>query len=106
MVGWRVLAVVIMSIAGSAAVGCGSFANTICGPVQPEGPRPYDGVRMDVDMIRNCSQEALTPSCGGELAVGAAAMAALCTVDLPLSAIADTLAIPFLLRQKDSQSSE
>jgi uncharacterized protein YceK len=61
---------------------------------------------MDVDMIRNCSQEALTPSCGGELAAGAAAMTALCAIDLPFSAIADTVAIPFLLLQRDSQRSE
>jgi uncharacterized protein YceK len=55
--------------------GCGTFSDAICGPIG--GPVYYRGVRMDIEAVKE----------GGKMALMAA--------DIPFSAVADTLLIPY-----------
>ena len=71
---WLLIAAIAMPVT---AIGCGTFSDTLCGPVQHDNePKYYRGVRMDLDAVKQ----------GGWWMLMAA--------DLPLSAVADTLLIP------------
>ena len=74
------------------ACGCGTLGDHGFGPCpQPRTPRIYGGVREDLDGITSDSVEAQV----------------FCTLDLPLSAVADTVLLPATiqtLRSKQGQA--
>jgi uncharacterized protein YceK len=75
------LLLVILAVCELLNSGCGTFSDTMCGPVNPdpaENPVFYRGVRFDVTAINE----------GGPKVLMAA--------DIPLSAIADTILVPFI----------
>jgi uncharacterized protein YceK len=71
-----------------ALTGCGTIVN--CCPDNPEGClRPYGGVAMDMHAIAwNSSGRAPSCSC---------VQSAVCLVDLPLSAVGDTILLPITI---------
>jgi uncharacterized protein YceK len=77
---WRCLIkqpmLIILAICTITLSGCGTFADMMCGP--GDDKVFYRGVRMDVESAKE----------GGRLSVMVA--------DIPFSAVADTLLIPFL----------
>ena len=88
-IGLAIAAIIICSIAG----GCGTLVNLpeaeYPGMLKPDVTRlPYGGVRMDAAIGSDCL---LSPPYG--VPVGAYIL----FVDLPLSAIGDTLTLPYVL---------
>jgi uncharacterized protein YceK len=68
--------VVTALLASVFLTGCGTFADLMCGPIG-EGPRFYRGVWIDARIVQE----------GRPIAI----------VDMPLSAVADTLLIPSVI---------
>lgn len=75
--------------------GCGTMDNLIENP----SPRVYGGVRSDVKQAVQSGGDALRAKSPGEFAVSAGT-GALCTLDAPLSAVADTVTLPVTVSHK------
>jgi uncharacterized protein YceK len=71
---------VILAICTLWLSGCGTFSDTMCGPINDH--RFYRGVRLDIEAVKE----------GGPMVLMAA--------DIPLSAVADTLLAPGVLYQQ------
>ena len=67
---------VILAICSLWLSGCGTFSDAMCGPITDHAF--YRGVRFDVEAVKE----------GGPMALMAG--------DIPLSAVADTLLVPYL----------
>jgi len=67
---------VILAICSLSLSGCGTFSDTMCGPINDNVF--YRGVRLDVEAVKG----------GGPMVLMAA--------DIPFSAVADTLLVPHL----------
>src|ERR1043166_7397454 len=76
-------ALVILAISSLALSGCGTFSDAMCGPI--DNHVFYRGVRLDVEAVKE----------GGPLVLMAA--------DIPFSALADTLLVPYLAYQELSE---
>jgi uncharacterized protein YceK len=70
----------ILAICSLSLSGCGTFSDAMCGPVNDH--LFYRGVRMDVAAVKE----------GGPMTLMAA--------DIPFSAVADTLLVPYLAYQE------
>jgi uncharacterized protein YceK len=116
----RRAAVLLAAVIASAVSGCGTFCNVIPEPhkIGPPGPRPlkvYGGVQTDCEALATAFQGGQTPSLGPVAKVLEASyiagMGACVLVDLPLSALADTLTLPCtipasLRNQRDKRGPE
>jgi uncharacterized protein YceK len=80
------------------AGGCGTFCNTVLFIPEEGGKQVYGGVLVDVECVKQLATE---PS-GHESVPKRAGKAALMALDVPLSAVADTLTLPYIfwLNQK------
>ena len=73
--------------------GCGTFANTLWLADFEGGKRPYGGVRADWEMAHEAIDRFPEPS-GANLCL---CTAVLCGIDLPFSAIGDSLTLPLTI---------
>ncbi|HLN33158.1 MAG TPA: hypothetical protein VK395_35840 [Gemmataceae bacterium] len=99
---------ILVAAATSASVGCGSCAEAFCGPMfWYDGPRFYGGVRMDAEEISENAKKLRTTS-GEEISsrVEAVPVIAFFSAHMPLSAIADTLAIPIVMYEREQWRSQ
>jgi uncharacterized protein YceK len=72
----------ILALIGAGCLGltgCGTFSDAMCGPI--DNHVYYRGVRLDIEVVKE----------GGPMALMAA--------DIPFSAVADTLLIPYYARR-------
>lgn|SRR5689334_6714318 len=75
----RRLTFAVVGVGCLSPAGCGTFSDALCGPA--DGRTYYRGVRLDIEAAKE----------GGPMALMAA--------DIPLSAVADTLLIPYYARR-------
>lgn len=93
-----------------AVIGCGTLENVTGGPrdldgfpLPGQGVRAYGGVRVYLDQIARSWHNAPSlqddPKGGGPVVAGMEALVAACilAIDLPLTAIGDTLTLPYTL---------
>jgi uncharacterized protein YceK len=73
--------------------GCGTVSNLSL-PPQMEGRQPYGGVRQDIGLVRQNAADAKQATATSE-SVGDGVEALLAAVDVPLSVVGDTLALPY-----------
>jgi uncharacterized protein YceK len=86
--------VLVLSLTGCGTMG--SYVHTVpVGEGDPLGFYAYSGVREDVEAIRQDIADARKNDSGAER-VGACMEVAFWCIDLPLSAVADTLMLPVL----------
>jgi uncharacterized protein YceK len=92
----------LLALAGVCASGCGTVLDTVVRAPGHEGARVYGGVQMDAQAGRECFKESLSSfeklGYDPEIPKPFMFFAGLCSIaDIPLSAVADTLALPFTL---------
>jgi uncharacterized protein YceK len=85
-----------------AVAGCGTFGDSVRWwrpESRPESFHVYGGVQFDLEAIKGClaasksADQGGKGDCGGEYQLGAIAMA----LDVPFSAVADTVLLPATL---------
>ena len=81
--------------------GCGTLDNVVGNP----SPMIYGGVRNDVKQAVQSTGDALRADSGWEF-VSSAGTGTLCTLDAPLSAVADTVTLPVTIGHKLRSQSE
>jgi uncharacterized protein YceK len=85
------ISVLIITLLGCAVSGCGTLSDHGFGPCpKPREGRIYGGVRSDIECVTS----------------GSAGAAAIGVLDLPLSAIADTILLPTALRTPSHKPAE
>ena len=93
----RLVSVAILAIC--AISGCGTAINLAC-PVTAAGhpAQVYGGVKHDVEVCQSCKNESMFLSGMGNSSAWFSELAAyLVALDVPLSAVADTLTLPITL---------
>ncbi|WP_414738004.1 YceK/YidQ family lipoprotein [Gemmata algarum] len=89
----RFVAVLLMLPLLTLASGCGTFCNTVWWIPSEGGQRVYGGVRAEAGEVKRL---AVSPS-PHETAWDRFRVASLLVLDLPLSAVGDTLTLPYVL---------
>jgi uncharacterized protein YceK len=89
---YRAICVAVL-LSSLSAVGCGTVANQVQPRYNADGKDPFGGVKHDVASIHEASNGTATDA--GAEQWKQAAKAICCAVDLPFSAIGDTLLWPY-----------
>lgn len=86
----RIIATLLLCAGAVSATGCGTLGN-VSGPC-----KMYGGVQLDGTNVLEVCQEIGHPNEGGSLSTAHRTMILICgCADLPLSAVADTVTLPF-----------
>jgi uncharacterized protein YceK len=101
----RIESFCIMAVLGCAVTGCGTMTNmnggyVLMGIPKDGYPAPYGGVFLDVEFLGEChrefTKEPLISTYGSIVSL----------IDLPLTIIADTVTLPWLLANRETASTK
>ena len=96
----RTIAVVIAAMAGLGMTGCGTAYNL------SEGRVPYGGVRLDAEQASASWKTATAPGGFRQPPIVDLGNAAIFALDMPISAVADTLTLPIALLAEEKKKLE
>jgi uncharacterized protein YceK len=97
----KLISLAMMMSVFLAMAGCGTLNEHVYAPLGTKSPKPYGGVRYDLYVSAQAIQMSLTSSSPLIQLV-----AILYPLDLPLSAIADTILLPITIYYALTDSSE